>query len=221
MNVVTIKQPLMRTITLIVLSLVAFTQFSCHSSRKAQKDYSTIIIKTEDTLYAAVPEPKAVLSAEDQAIQAKYSGYLKTPPDSALNLKLYRFIDYWLHTPYLWGGTTKKGIDCSAFIQRLLSDVYAIEIPRTSVQQFFTDNIEPFGSRHYLAEGDLVFFRTMKGKVISHVGLYLGNRRFVNSSSTYGVSIANLDEPYWKSKYVAAGRVKLKTPPNHATAKNP
>jgi len=61
----------------------------------------------------------------------------------------------------------------------------------------------------------------MKGKVISHVGLYLGNRRFVNSSSTYGVSIANLDEPYWKSKYVAAGRVKLKTPPNHATAKNP
>lgn len=211
----------MRTILALIFVLVAFVLSSCHSSRKSQQDYSTILIKTEDTAYAVVPEVKAVLSPEDQAIQLKYAGFLQTPPDSALNLKLYRFIDYWLHTPYLWGGTTKRGIDCSAFIQRLLADVYNIEIPRTSVQQFFTNNIEPFGSRHYLAEGDLVFFRTMKGKVISHVGLYLGNRRFVNSSSTYGVSIANLDEPYWKSKYVAAGRVKLKASSSAATAKNP
>ncbi len=201
----------MRTYSyIIVLTFTCLLQFSCHNSRKAaSSNYNTIVIRSTDTNAEAPITIKPVLSADDQAIQQKYSQYLRTNPDSILNLKLYRFIDHWLHTPYLWGGTTEKGIDCSAFMQRLLLEVYNIEIPRTSVQQFFTNNVEPFGSRHYLAEGDLVFFRTMKGKVISHVGLYLGNRRFVNSSSTYGVSIANMDEPYWKTKYVAAGRVKV------------
>ena len=143
------------------------------------------------------------------SLQIKYAAYLKTEPQQIQNIRLYSFIDQWLATPYKWGGTTEKGIDCSAFMQRLLSDVYNIQIPRTSVQQFFDDWIDRFGSSAYLSEGDLVFFRTEDDKLISHVGMYLQNRMFVNSSSSKGVSIACLDDAYWKRCYVAAGRIKL------------
>jgi len=98
-----------------------------------------------------------------QKIQIKYASFLRVPPDSVNNIRLYTFIDSWLNTPYKWGGTTRDGIDCSAFIQRLLADVYNIRLPRTSVEQFYTRNIEPFGSRHFLREGDLVFFHHNTG----------------------------------------------------------
>jgi lipoprotein Spr len=142
-------------------------------------------------------------------IQVKYGQYLKVTPATIKNAKLYYFIDKWLKTPYKWGGMDERGIDCSAFLQRLLAEVYMIRIPRTSVQQFFNQRVERFKSAEYLSEGDLVFFRTMENKVISHVGLYLHNNMFVNSSSSKGVSIASLKDPYWKSRYVAAGRVKV------------
>jgi hypothetical protein len=143
------------------------------------------------------------------AIQVRYAGYLKIEPQQIQNIRLYSFIDQWMATPYKWGGTDAAGIDCSAFIQRVLAEVYSIQIPRTSVQQFFNDWIEKFGSTEYLSEGDLVFFRTDNEKLISHVGMYLKNRMFVNSSSSKGVSIACLDDPYWKKCYVAAGRIKI------------
>jgi lipoprotein Spr len=66
-----------------------------------------------------------------------------------------------------------------------------------------------FSSSRYLAEGDIIFFRTMQDKVVSHVGIYLANNMFINSSSSKGVSIANLQSSYWKTKYVACGRINI------------
>jgi cell wall-associated NlpC family hydrolase len=187
--------------------LFSFFLLSCGSAKKG--NYDTIVLKqdaTESVKTVAEPGNNA-----ESKLRTKYAAFLHTTPDSITNLRLYRFIDYWLNTPYLWGGNSKAGIDCSAFMQRLLNDVYSIKIPRTSIQQFFTNNVEPFGSRHYLHEGDLVFFHTTDNEqLVTHVGLYLGNRMFVNASSTYGVSIANMDAPYWKTKYVASGRVIVK-----------
>lgn len=195
---------LLKTATGILLMLL---MLSCSPSKKG--NYNTIILKPEPE-----PESKTVKAEtpnmQESKVRVKYAAFLKVPPDSVNNIRLYSFIDAWLYTPYLWGGTTRQGIDCSAFMQRLLADVYDIHIPRTSIQQFFTNNVEPFGSRHYLREGDLVFFTTTKEKLISHVGMYLGNRMFVNASSTYGVSIANMDNDYWKRRYVASGRVIVK-----------
>lgn len=143
-------------------------------------------------------------------LQIKYARYLHVSPVEITSLSLYRFIDDWLGTPYLWGGTTKRGIDCSAFVQTLLLNVYDINvtIPRTSIEQFLKEWIERFYLIKYLAEGDLIFFRTNKKKLISHIGLYLKNGMFVNSSSK-GVSIASINDPYWRKRCVAFGRIRL------------
>lgn len=189
-----------------VMIVVLLLLFSCGSSKKG--NYDTIVVKSA----TAEPQMKPETGVDkDQKVRMKYAAYLHTVPDSIKNLKLYNFIDSWLNTPYVWGGTTRSGIDCSAFMQRLLADVYDIHLPRTSIQQFFTDNVEPFGGRHYLKEGDLVFFHTTdNNQLVTHVGMYLANRMFVNASSTYGVSIASMDAAYWKTKYVASGRVFVK-----------
>jgi cell wall-associated NlpC family hydrolase len=177
------------------------------SRRSTGKDDGIIVVNTQQTIQQTVPA-SATLSNPFSALQLKYAAYLHITPEKITNISLYSFIDEWLNTPYKWGGTDKRGIDCSAFMQRLLLTVYNINIPRTSVEQFFHDWVNRFGSTEHLAEGDLVFFRTMRGKLISHVGLYLNNRMFINASSSKGVSIGNLDDPYWRSKYVAAGRLK-------------
>ncbi len=179
----------------------------CSSSKSVSPSGGEIIVGGSSDI---VPEKNIPVAADDyNALQKKYAVYLNTTPDQITNIRLYQFIDQWLSTPYKWGGVDKRGIDCSSLIQQLLLNVYGISIPRTSVQQFFTDWIDKFGSSAYLSEGDLVFFRTLDDKVVSHVGLYLGNRMFVNSSTSKGVSIANLDDSYWKKRYVGAGRIKM------------
>jgi lipoprotein Spr len=178
---------------------------ACSSSRKSTgNQYQPIIIKPTN------PAANMANSSPEKRAIYKYAAWMKIAPDSLTNGTLYTFIDKWLKTPYKYGGTDEKGIDCSGFIQRLLNDVYNIQVPRTSAQQFFTKNVEPFHDDHYFSEGDLVFFYTVPGNPISHVGLYLHNRYFISASTTNGVSISSMDDPYWKKRFVAAGRVKIK-----------
>ncbi len=180
---------------------------SCSGSRKTTNQYQTIVVKPADPAFT-LPNAKA-----ETKLVARYAAWLKVSPDSLSNVVLYTFIDKWLKTPYKYGGNDEKGIDCSAFIQRLLNDVYNIQVPRTSAQQFFTKNVEAFHDRSYFSEGDLVFFCTVPGNPISHVGMYLKNRYFINASTSSGVSLANLDDPYWKKRFVAAGRVRIVSKP--------
>jgi len=174
---------------------------SCGSSRKAAAPEGGVIF-VEST-------PVKETKDEYSMLKAKYAGYLGVQPERIINIPLYKFIDNWMNTPYLWGGGDKKGIDCSALMQLLLDSVYAIKIPRTSVQQFYTQWIDKFRSTKHLSEGDLVFFKTIGDNVVSHVGLYLDNGRFINSSSSKGVSIASINDPYWRSRLVGAGRINI------------
>ena len=186
----------------------------CGSSKKTSSG-TTIIV--DDGTTSAVPARKssnktveipAGTNRKYDPIQTKYAKSLNVSPDEITNLKLYRFIDKWIGTQYLWGGTTENGIDCSAFVQKLIDEVYQVNMPRTSYEQFYANWIELFGSKEYLSEGDVIFFRTIPGTMVSHIGFYLKNGMFVNSSSSKGVSIASLDNSYWKKKYVASGRIK-------------
>ncbi|UAY50617.1 C40 family peptidase [Ferruginibacter albus] len=136
------------------------------------------------------------------SLQFKYGLLLDTAVELITNLKLYGFIDEWMSTRYKYGGTTQDGIDCSAFASTLINNVYAVTLPRTAKEQYTaTDRLY----RDDLKEGDLVFFNTRGG--VSHVGVYLWNGYFVHSSTNEGVTISNLDEGYYKKKFIGGGRV--------------
>lgn len=132
-----------------------------------------------------------------------YASKLGVDVESITNFKLFKQIDEWWGTPYQMGGCTKDGVDCSAFVNTLMAAVFAVSLPRTAREQF--DNATKITDED-LTEGDLVFFNTRGG--ISHVGVYLTNNKFVHASTSGGVMISDLNEPYWKGKYRGAGRVK-------------
>ncbi len=135
-------------------------------------------------------------------IQYKYAMMLDVDIESLKNLSLFSFIEDWFGTRYRMGGTTKKGIDCSAFTSTLLMAVYGFTVPRTAREQY--DATEHLNKEN-LKEGDLVFFNTHGG--VSHVGLYLANNYFVQSSSSQGVTISSLEDGYYARKFICGGRV--------------
>ena len=119
------------------------------------------------------------------------------------NIPLLEVIDRWWGTKYCLGGKTDNCIDCSAFTQIIMRDVYRIMVPRTSQEQFNTaEKIE----LEDLREGDLVFFNT-GGKEVSHVGVYLLNNKFVHAATSGGVMISDLNDKYWQPRFRGAGRV--------------
>lgn len=120
------------------------------------------------------------------------------------NEKLYAAVNSWLGVPYKYGGTTRDGIDCSAFVGTIYREVYGINLHRTSNDML---NDVRLVSRQQLREGDLLFFTNSKGKV-SHVGIYLKDDLFAHSSTSNGVSVSNLDNRYWKEHFYKGGRVK-------------
>jgi len=137
------------------------------------------------------------------ALQIRYAVLLSTPAEEVKNTKMFEFIDDWYGTPYRLGGTTKKGVDCSAFSQFLFASVYGLSIPRTAKEQY---NLTSRISRTQLNEGDLIFFNTRGG--ISHVGVYLQNNKFVHASTSGGVMISDIFDEYWAKKFVGVGRLK-------------
>ncbi|WP_394166050.1 NlpC/P60 family protein [Photobacterium piscicola] len=102
----------------------------------------------------------------------------------------------WKGTPYRYGGSSKKGIDCSAFVQVGYSSVYQKSLPRTTLELVKKGKQV---KRHNAKEGDLVFFRT--GRNSRHVGIYLGNLEFLHASQSKGVIISRLDNPYWRRHF--------------------
>lgn len=143
------------------------------------------------------------LSGEVSKLQAKYANLLNILPSTLSNLNLLEGIDTWYGTRYLYGGTTKSGIDCSAFVRALFSSVYNIELPRTAREQY--DDVRRISATE-LKEGDLVFFNTRGG--VSHVGVYLRNNKFVHSSSSKGVTISDLYDPYYMARFISGGRIE-------------
>jgi lipoprotein Spr len=141
------------------------------------------------------------------AVQLKYSPILNVPAEQLVNTKLLLDIDYWWGTKYCMGGSNENCIDCSAFTQNLMHDVYAVNIPRTAQEQY--DNTKRV-KKNDLEEGDLVFFQTARHGV-SHVGLYVANNKFVHASVSNGVTISDLGDEYWKKRYRGAGRALLST----------
>jgi lipoprotein Spr len=157
----------------------------------------------ENTTSKKLSTTLSVATEACKALQFKYAQLLDVEIETVANLTMYAFVEDWWNARYRYGGTTRKGIDCSAFTGLLLSTVYGLVMPRTAHEQYaFTERI----ARDLLQEGDLVFFNTRGG--VSHVGVYLANDHFVHASVSEGVTISSLNDPYYRRKYIGAGRMK-------------
>ncbi|WP_025739314.1 C40 family peptidase [Salinivibrio socompensis] len=116
--------------------------------------------------------------------------------DQALDHALTQLYRQWQGTPYRWGGTTRSGIDCSAYTQRVYQDALSTSLPRTTHGQAKTGDAIDYARAK---QGDLVFFHIRPG--LRHVGVYLGEQRFMHASASKGVTVSRLDNPYWQARF--------------------
>ena len=134
----------------------------------------------------------------------KYANLLGVAPTELTNTLLLSQLEKWYGTQYCFGGSTNSCIDCSSFTQVILRDVYNVKIPRNSQQQF--DASTKIETKN-LKEGDLVFFNTVSASmIITHVGVYVCNNKFVHASTSKGVTINDLSEKYFAKAFRGAGR---------------
>ena len=190
-------------ISLIFLSIFLFT--SCEAVRNflsrdlEEEDYSVGQLYVDEYVSEVpyVPTPSAEAKA---AGRVNALGIERSPDD---NEQLYDAIEAWMGTPYKYGGTTKEGVDCSAFVGHIYQEVYQRRLHRVAndMQQDAT-----LITKSELREGDIVFFTNSKGRV-SHVGIYLKDGLFVHSSCSRGVIISRLDDSYWSKHFYKGGRV--------------
>lgn len=141
-----------------------------------------------------------------EAISSSLAGFISSY-DFTKNIEvdevMFKIIEY-INTPYLWGGTSKRGIDCSAFVQTVMYQALGVTLPRTSLEQ---SGVGVPVERDDLKFGDLVFFDTMHKGRVTHVGMYLGNGFFAQSGSRTGVAVASLDDEFYSRTYLKARRV--------------
>ncbi len=133
---------------------------------------------------------------------AKSCERLNVPFHKDANLALLEFAVDWRGTPYSYGGSSKKGTDCSGFTLNAYSEIYNKNIPRIS-REVYT-NCLPI-KKHALYQGDIVFFATAGGGRVSHLGIYLWDGYFVHASSSKGVMISNLKQNYWQRTFISGG----------------
>lgn len=140
----------------------------------------------------------------DDPFYAAYSEKLGIWLNGTENKELIMAIDDWFGTRYKWGGCSKYGVDCSCFVKAVYKDVYGINLQRTSRGMYYSDLLPV--EEDELQEGDILCFK-IRSRRISHVGIYLGDGKFVHSSQSRGVMINDLDQSYYRKRFFTGGRV--------------
>ena len=119
--------------------------------------------------------------------------------------KLESQFRHYKGTKYKYGGTDKRGFDCSGFTKTVYTNAFKVTLPRTTKEM---SKLGKKVSKNNLKPGDLVFFRP--SRKYDHVGIYIGENTFIHSSTSKGVIKSKLDGIYWKKKYRFAKRILKK-----------
>ena len=122
--------------------------------------------------------------------------------DMAVRQQLLQHYQAWQGVPYRLGRTDKSGVDCSSFTQQAFQQQFGITLPRTTADQAFV-GIQV--ANRSLQPGDLLFYRS-RFKV-RHVGIYVGRGEFLHASTSRGVMISRVDNPYWRKYFWQARRL--------------
>jgi peptidoglycan DL-endopeptidase LytE len=170
------------------------------TSRKLHLRHPDLLNENEyATTLADLVEPEQVQDVDLQK-NAEFN------PENVKQLKRSAF--GFLGTRYRFGGTTRRGLDCSSFVQQVFKEL-DVSLPRTAREQFEVGNRVASAD---LQKGDLVFFRTY-ASFPSHVGIYLGNNRMIHASSRdRRVVISTLNTSYYRSRYIGAKRIEKINP---------
>ncbi|MFI3035783.1 C40 family peptidase [Atlantibacter hermannii] len=169
-----------------VTAAVEMTKQSCTKSRKTGKK-SCVTVKTS--------KPTTIAEAHKVRVQKAQQ--------TALNKLMGQ-----IGKPYRWGGASPRtGFDCSGLIYYAYKDLVKFRIPRTANEMYHLRDASPVNVAE-LQSGDLVFFRTRGRGTADHVGVYVGNGKFIQSPrSGRDIEITSLSEDYWQRHYVGARRV--------------
>ena len=116
------------------------------------------------------------------------------------NQDLLTQVYQWYGVPYRYGGMAKTGTDCAGFVKSVFKAIYNVDLARSATAQY-PQCRQVIGEPH---EGDLVFFN-IRGRYLSHVGVYLQNGYFAHAATHSGVIISNLNEPYYKAYFYRFG----------------
>jgi lipoprotein Spr len=166
-----------------------------------------LFAQQHDTLIPAAQIHTKADSLRAVKLRAYFAQY-GLNPDSAASQVLFREVYAWKGTPYRHAGHSKKGIDCSGFVEQMYASAYGISIAGSAKTLY--DQCDTI-SKSGLQEGDLLFFKIKKGQ-ISHVAIYLGNNKFAHATVHGGVMIDDLDEEYYRKYFYCGGRLG-----NHST----
>lgn len=146
---------------------------------------------------------KTTAGATKQAATTKMAQESSTRKTTGTSLE--QLAKSWIGTPYVYGGSSKSGTDCSGYVMQIYKSHYGISLPHNA-GQMYDDSRGSSVSRGSLQEGDLVFFGSFWK--IDHVGIYLSGDRFTHASSSKGVIISPMSDNYWRPKYQGARRFK-------------
>lgn len=171
-------------------------------------DQSSIIPRAADDLFAdadinkslEVLKEKLIMQKEMQELSSRLGITISDPT----HIDLYREVADWLGTRYRRGGMSRQAVDCSGFTNLIYKNVYDQQLDRVSTT--IAKNLKESVAKEDLIPGDMVFFSTFNKKYINHVGVYIGEGKFIHASIKKGVIVSSLAEGYYSKAWRKGGR---------------
>lgn len=177
---------------------ITVTGVVTNATWRALKDTKAVSGRSLEDVEKQTAKIKAVFKPKTETKTSSGKTFVKNSDGNLIISTAKKYIG----TPYVFGGTTPDGFDCSGFVQFVFKEL-GYTLPRLADEQYQLGHSAKISQ---LDEGDLVFFETyMEGP--SHVGFYVGDRKFLHVSSSRGVKIDSLDNEYWSPRFIGARKI--------------